>query len=71
MVSCHFNQPSHVSDHRVICFFFCDISSLLEGSVNRLSFCRTNVLYIHFYDYGLIYRIACNDNSQNILLGKN
>ncbi len=51
--------------------FFCDISSLLVGSVNRLSFCRTNVLYIHFYDYGLIYRIACNDNSQNILLGKN
>ncbi|XP_039533911.1 olfactory receptor 1-like [Pimephales promelas] len=44
--------------------------SVLVGSVNRLSFCGSNVLDSYFCDYGPIYRIACNDNSVNVLLGK-
>ncbi|XP_067255276.1 olfactory receptor 6N1-like [Chanodichthys erythropterus] len=44
--------------------------AVLVGSVNRLSFCGSNVLDSYFCDYGPIYRIACNDNSVNVLLGK-
>ncbi|XP_077098093.1 olfactory receptor 51E2-like [Siphateles boraxobius] len=43
---------------------------VLVGSVNRLTFCGSNVLDSYFCDYGPIYRIACNDNSVNVLLGK-
>ncbi|XP_016422095.1 olfactory receptor 24-like [Sinocyclocheilus rhinocerous] len=54
----------------VIWIFSVTFFSVLVGSVNRLSFCGSNVLDSYFCDYGPIYRIACNDNSLNILLGK-
>ncbi|XP_016353654.1 olfactory receptor 51E2-like [Sinocyclocheilus anshuiensis] len=44
--------------------------SVLVGLVNRISFCRSNVLNSYFCDHALIYRLACNDNSINILIGK-
>uniref|UniRef100_A0A8C2FW28 Olfactory receptor 1-like n=1 Tax=Cyprinus carpio TaxID=7962 RepID=A0A8C2FW28_CYPCA len=54
----------------VVWSFSVTFFSVLVCSVNRLSFCGSNVLDSYFCDYGPIYRIACNDNSVNILLGK-
>uniref|UniRef100_A0A671PJE2 Odorant receptor, family D, subfamily 109, member 1 n=1 Tax=Sinocyclocheilus anshuiensis TaxID=1608454 RepID=A0A671PJE2_9TELE len=44
--------------------------SLLVGFVNRMSFCRSNVLNSYFCDYAPICGLACNDISINILMGK-
>ncbi|XP_058644692.1 olfactory receptor 51E2-like [Onychostoma macrolepis] len=44
--------------------------SVLVGFVNRMSFCRSNVLNSYFCDYAPICRLACNDISINILMGK-
>ncbi|XP_058645331.1 olfactory receptor Olfr180-like [Onychostoma macrolepis] len=44
--------------------------SVFVGSVNSLSFCGSNVLDSYFCDYRPVYRLACNDNSVNILMGK-
>uniref|UniRef100_A0A8C2FXK8 Olfactory receptor 1-like n=1 Tax=Cyprinus carpio TaxID=7962 RepID=A0A8C2FXK8_CYPCA len=44
--------------------------SVLVGLVNRLSFCGSNVIDSHFCDQGLIYKLACNDNSINTSMGK-
>ncbi|XP_073685328.1 olfactory receptor-like protein COR2 [Garra rufa] len=48
-----------------VTFFSVHVSSL-----NRLSFCRSNVVDNYFCDYGPIYRLACNDTSLNFLLFK-
>uniref|UniRef100_A0A8C2GI40 Olfactory receptor 1468-like n=1 Tax=Cyprinus carpio TaxID=7962 RepID=A0A8C2GI40_CYPCA len=44
--------------------------SVLVGLVNRISFCRSNVLNSYFCDYAPICGLACNDISINILMGK-
>ncbi|XP_073685955.1 olfactory receptor 1073-like [Garra rufa] len=44
--------------------------SVLVGFVNTLSFCRSVVINSYFCDQGLIYRLACNENSLNVLMGK-
>ncbi len=44
--------------------------SVFVSSMNRLSFCGSNVLDTYFCDYGPIYRLACNDTSLIILLVK-
>ncbi|XP_043105782.1 olfactory receptor 1M1-like [Puntigrus tetrazona] len=54
----------------VMWIFSLTFFSVLVGLVNRLSFCGSYVLDSYFCDHGPIYRIACNDNSMNILLGK-
>ncbi|NP_001122035.1 odorant receptor 109-3 [Danio rerio] len=44
--------------------------SVFVGLLNRLSFCRSTVIDSYFCDYSLINRLACNDNSLNILMIK-
>ncbi|XDV54468.1 hypothetical protein PO909_022752 [Leuciscus waleckii] len=44
--------------------------SVLVGLVNRISFCRSNVLNSYFCDYAPICRLACNGITINILMGK-
>ncbi|XP_057177694.1 olfactory receptor 1468-like [Triplophysa rosa] len=44
--------------------------SVYVSFVNRLSFCRTNVVDSYYCDHGPIYRLACNDNSLNVLITK-
>ncbi|XP_051767241.1 olfactory receptor 1-like isoform X1 [Ctenopharyngodon idella] len=44
--------------------------SVYVGLVNRISFCGSNVVDSYFCDHGIIYRLACNDNSINILMLK-
>ncbi|XP_051764271.1 olfactory receptor 24-like [Ctenopharyngodon idella] len=44
--------------------------SVLVVLVNRLSLCRSNVVDSYFCDLGLVYKLACNDNSINILMVK-
>ncbi|XP_077100012.1 olfactory receptor 52K1-like [Siphateles boraxobius] len=54
----------------VIWIFSVTYFSVLVGSVNRLSFCGSNVIDSHFCDQGLMYKLACNDNSINNMMGK-
>ncbi|XP_056127279.1 olfactory receptor 146-like [Rhinichthys klamathensis goyatoka] len=42
--------------------------SVLVGLVNRLSFCRTNVVNSYFCDHGPVISLSCNGNSINYLL---
>nr|BAD06187.1 Main Olfactory Receptor [Misgurnus anguillicaudatus] len=44
--------------------------SVYVSLVNRLSFCKTNVVDSYYCDIGPIYRLACNDNSINVLFIK-
>ncbi|XP_056323235.1 olfactory receptor-like protein DTMT [Danio aesculapii] len=44
--------------------------SVLVGLVNRISFCGSNVIDSYFCDQGIIYKLACNDISINLLMGK-
>ncbi|XP_056323206.1 olfactory receptor 1496-like [Danio aesculapii] len=44
--------------------------SIFIGFLNRLSFCRSNVIDSYFCDYSLLNKLACNDNSINILMIK-
>ncbi|XP_073685994.1 olfactory receptor 1468-like [Garra rufa] len=46
------------------------VFSALVGLVNRISFCRSNVLNSYFCDYAPICKLACNDISINIMMGK-
>ncbi|XP_050977623.1 olfactory receptor 1500-like [Labeo rohita] len=45
------------------------VFSVLVGLVNRMSFCRSNVINSYFCDYAPICGLACNDISINILMG--
>nr|BAD06185.1 Main Olfactory Receptor [Misgurnus anguillicaudatus] len=42
--------------------------SVYVSWVNRLSFCRTNVVDSYYCDIGPIYRLACNDYSIHVLI---
>ncbi|XP_035290763.1 olfactory receptor 51F2-like [Anguilla anguilla] len=37
--------------------------------VSRLSFCKSIVINSHFCDYGPTFRLACNDNTPNYVIG--
>ncbi|XP_077098094.1 olfactory receptor 1M1-like [Siphateles boraxobius] len=53
----------------VMWIFSVTFFSAFVSSVNRLSFCGTNVIDSYFCNYGPIFRLACNDNSLHVLLG--
>ncbi|XP_069045861.1 olfactory receptor 1S1-like [Lepisosteus oculatus] len=36
--------------------------------ITRLSFCRSTVIESYFCDYGPVHRLACNDNSPNLIM---
>ncbi|XP_056322434.1 olfactory receptor 1500-like [Danio aesculapii] len=44
--------------------------SVFIGLLNRLSFCRSTIIDSYFCDYSLLNKLACNDNSINILMIK-
>ncbi|XP_026074882.1 olfactory receptor 1468-like [Carassius auratus] len=44
--------------------------SVLANLVNRISFCRSNVIDTYYCDFAPIYRLACNDNFVHIVMGK-
>ncbi|XP_050977621.1 olfactory receptor 1-like [Labeo rohita] len=64
------NKPAMFLIIGVIWIFSVTYFSVLVGLVNRLSFCGSNVIDSHFCDQGLIYKLACNDNSINMMMGK-
>ncbi|XP_057207365.1 olfactory receptor 5B12-like [Triplophysa rosa] len=45
-------------------------ASLTVYFINRLSFCKSNVIESYFCDHGPVFRLACNDNSINVFIAK-
>uniref|UniRef100_A0A8C1V2K8 Odorant receptor, family D, subfamily 109, member 11 n=1 Tax=Cyprinus carpio TaxID=7962 RepID=A0A8C1V2K8_CYPCA len=54
----------------VIWIFSVTFFSVLANLVNRLSFCRSNVIDTYYCDFAPLYRLACNDNFVHIMMGK-
>ncbi|XP_016120242.1 olfactory receptor 1500-like [Sinocyclocheilus grahami] len=54
----------------VIWIFSVTFFSVLVNLVNRLSFCRSNVIDTYYCDFAPIYRLACNDIFVHIMMGK-
>ncbi|XP_036416893.1 olfactory receptor 1496-like [Colossoma macropomum] len=53
----------------VMWIFSVSIFALTVSLITRLSFCRSVVVDSYFCDHGPIHRLACNDNSINIIMG--
>ncbi|XP_036416887.1 olfactory receptor 1-like [Colossoma macropomum] len=53
----------------VMWIFSVSIIALTVSLITRLSFCRSTTVDSYFCDHGPIYRLACNDNSVNIIMG--
>ncbi|XP_072301730.1 olfactory receptor 1500-like [Eucyclogobius newberryi] len=65
-------RVTHKSMSRLIAFFwvFVILAMLIViGLLTRLSFCGSVVIRSYFCDYGLLYRLSCNDASPNDVIG--
>ncbi|XP_072514395.1 olfactory receptor 1E16-like [Salminus brasiliensis] len=45
------------------------IFALTVALITRLSFCRSTSVESYFCDHGPVFRLACNDNSLNVIMG--
>ncbi|XP_051717443.1 olfactory receptor 52E4-like [Ctenopharyngodon idella] len=45
------------------------IVTMMVSLITQISFCKTNVVQSYFCDHGPMYRLACNDNSINKIMG--
>nr|ABC43271.1 odorant receptor [Danio rerio] len=54
----------------VMWIFSATFFSVVVGSVSRISFCISNVIDTYYCDFAPVFRLACNDNSMPILMGK-
>ncbi|XP_077063513.1 olfactory receptor 52E4-like [Siphateles boraxobius] len=63
------NNTSMVWGFSAIWAFNSSLVALMVSLITRLSFCESNVIQSYFCDHGPMYRLACNDNSINRIMG--
>ncbi|XP_055063242.2 olfactory receptor 1468 [Misgurnus anguillicaudatus] len=54
----------------VMWIFSVTFFAVLVGLLTRLSFCGSTVVNSYFCDHRPIYKLSCNDNSKNVIMGR-